>query len=147
MKAYYGENTGNAFAAEATDTVTIVAGQTTTKPIALTVVSDTRTGTFSYKIAYPAGTTGTLTLAGATPYSDALSGDSPKVGSFDTVNIGQYTLTIALKKGTQGVGKTVAVHIYKNMETRVDYIFVADDLIDLPVAPSVTVTPQNESLK
>ncbi|AEF85920.1 putative extracellular nuclease [Treponema primitia ZAS-2] len=123
----------SAAAGESSSPLVVEAGGTTSAEIFLYARTDGK-GSFSYTASFPWG----LDKAELTLQSFADPSVEKKVdllaspgltnpGSFDELPSGFYLLFLSLEKDGQVAGKTEAVHIYDNLDTRADYAFTASD--------------------
>jgi hypothetical protein len=110
---------------------TVVEGVAITVPVSLTPDAITGTGTFNYKITYPAvGVSVTSFTYAAYPGGSPNGLLSSGNGVADTTSIssGYYLVTAELIDANgRTAGKSDVVHIYKDMTTTLDWTFTAAD--------------------
>ena len=141
VKAYLEAGYINLVGSGSSGAFTISAGVNTSVTITLNPVETEGEGTFRYTITYPAGTLDSFTLTSyiAGTAIDLTAGLTTGENT-KPVAAGYYTLTAALTDSAgKTAGKTEAVHIYKNMTTRVTWDFTADDYFTTKLGGS-TVT-------
>ncbi|GHU15589.1 hypothetical protein FACS1894163_02870 [Spirochaetia bacterium] len=125
-------------AASGSGTVVIAENITTDLQVALTPLSMTDTtapkGIFSYKVTFPAGGTGTLTVKDklgsvVTGLNEkSLTSNTPVSVELDS---GYYDLSISLTNGAgQKAGVFDRVHLYPGLKSKAEYIFTDADFTE-----------------
>jgi hypothetical protein len=115
--------------------ITVKAGQTTKATLSLSpspVEHDSLQGKFTYKVSFPDGASGTMTLTqtGQEPKTFQLT-ESMK--SFTTIDLphGDYYLAISLSNEAKNAAKNAArwdrVHIYDDTESKAEFVFGETD--------------------
>jgi predicted outer membrane repeat protein len=132
VNAYAGPG-NDSLAATGEGSFVITLGEETGVTVKLIPVEGEGTGTLSYALTYPAGTTVlsfTLTLfAGDAPVDllpDATAESESLTGS-KIVNAGYYLAYAVLEKNGIRAGQREVAHIYKNMTTELSYAFREDN--------------------
>jgi hypothetical protein len=130
-------NTKEYEAASGSKAITVAAGEELAVPVPISAhnAADGPEGFFRYDIrlqldkeSLSSATLVLLTLAEDGDYEEEidLMDDDAEQGSL-TLTPGFYLLNIRLEKASQNVGRTEAVHIYSNLETRAEYTFRSSD--------------------
>jgi hypothetical protein len=124
-------------AATGSEPLSVAAGTEYSVTIVLNSPSGGAPGTFVYSIALPASVTLTEARLKLTPLGGTgvvhdfdLLGDSVSNPLTLDLAAGYYLMTITLTDGTLDAGGTEVVHIYPNMETRIDRIFTESDFVE-----------------
>ncbi|GHV26930.1 hypothetical protein AGMMS4952_07810 [Spirochaetia bacterium] len=139
VQAYATSSSGSLAATGSTAAFTINDGQLTDNiTVTMAPVVSGGTGTLTYTITYPAGTTLTtltweqLGVNGTTNLTKTASGVEE---TLSPVNAGYYLLTVTLTDAGKTAGKSEVVHIYKNLTTDAALTFTTEDFTaDIPAA-------------
>jgi hypothetical protein len=116
-------------AARGSETITVNAGAVTEKTVHIkpVPVTDTAPGIFTYKVTFPLGASGTLTLTGgASPISYTLSSGAEVSRELAP---GYYNLVVSLTKGILTAGTSEKLHIYSGLESKAEYTFENTDFV------------------
>jgi hypothetical protein len=114
-------------------------------------------GTLTYTITYPAGAAFTSltwepaagTVAGANYSLPAYTTNGVKVIKPEAVDAGYYVFTALLTHGDKTAGKSEVVHIYQNLTTDVDLVFIPSDFtcdLSYENTPNASINYVDETL-
>jgi hypothetical protein len=118
-------------------TLNVESGEEYSVSIVLDSPSGGDPGTFSYSVDLPSTVTVTAAHLKLAPLEDTgavhdfdLLGDSESNPLTLDLAAGYYLMTITLTAGSMSTGKTEVIHIYSNMETRINAVFTEQDLVE-----------------
>jgi hypothetical protein len=148
-------------ASGASEAFTVTAGQNTAVTVTLTGRPETGSGTFKYRIRYPANATVRdftivkLPDMSPVPFSVPAGGGTEISGAVNNVPAGFYLVSLRLlhPDGVKGAGKNQVVHIYNALTSEfgtadVPVVFAEGDFAFLPLpapsAPTVTASGTGE---